>query len=86
MAPGERTKKKKNNTTIYRPKLDEMSFIFPGVGGSCTVRGHQNEKPAEGIMERGNNEVSEKCAGTSLQREDYTKTDFVIRSEENTAA
>lgn len=37
-------------------------------------------------MERRNNEVSEKCGGTSLQREDYTKTDFVIRSEENTAA
>lgn len=39
-------------------------------------------------MERGNNEVSlrEKCGGTSLQREDYAKADFVIRSVENTAA
>lgn len=65
-------KRKKNNTTICRQKLDEMSFIFRGVGGSCNVRGELS--------------LREKCGGTSLQREDYTKTDFVIRSEENTAA
>lgn len=80
--------KKTRNTTIYRQKLDEMSLIFPRVGGSCNVMGSSKWKVNGGIMERGNNEVSlrEKCGGTSLQREDYTKPDFVIRSEENTAA
>lgn len=50
LASGER---KKNNTTIYRQKLDEISFIFPRVRGSCNVGGHQNEKSMEELWREG---------------------------------